>query len=215
MKTTTEITEPQEIIQAISNVIPQFTKGDHLIAHLLRSPGKIRFADEQERHGSDLLRVFGLANLPNKEISYDIRLYGTKRERRMGLQYMIDDSSLSNEIFVAWNGGAVSQGENSVYINLVNDTDMEFNLDKKSFGIRSLGGGDYEFSYPIGVDGKAVQRNNQRFFRTKHRFLLSEPWVGPDTVSVLIQKPSLSATLQLLVPKQISRIDLNALPQLS
>jgi hypothetical protein len=216
MKSTKEIINTQEIVQAISNVIPQFTKGKHLLAELLTGPAHIRFASEDERKDSDLFRVLGLTNIRNKSIDFDIRLYGAREENWMGLQCLIKDSSLNTEIFVAWHGGAVSQEKNRVYIALTGDTDMSFNLDTESFGIRTAPRGTFEFNYPIGSDGKAVQKDDQRFFQTKNGFLLSEPWVGPDAVSVKIQKPEVwGATLHLQVPSRINRIDLNALPQLS
>lgn len=215
MKLIKEITNPQEIIQATSNVIPQLTKGDHSISWLLTHSNVIQFANENEWSKNDLFRILGSAPSLRSTFNYDIRLYGAKEAKQMGLTSKISSSSLRRDIAVVWSGGAVSDGRNCVYINLMNETDMEFNLDTNSLGIRSTSEGRYVFNYPVASEGGVDQLGSGRYYETINHFRLSEPQVGRDTVGVFIQNPTISAEMLLIVPKQISRIDLNALPQLT
>lgn len=208
-----EFTHPEEVVDAISNVIPQLTQGDHLVAQLFTSSKDLRFATESERHFSDLLRASGSAESPYGVMSYDLRLFGTRKEKWTGLDFIISTPLFPNRILSAWHGGAVDSKANSVYINIIGDTDLSFNFDTQTLGIGSMHPSTWELEYKFDESG-TVTLGDRGVVYTREGLVLSQPDVGADVVSILIQRPSNKQTLALVVPKQITRVDLNALPEI-
>lgn len=203
-----------DVRQVIQNVIPALIEGNHTLARALQETARSKDSRDLQfsRRGypGDLLAVTGF----DKYLGHiDIRLFNsTNASTQLFLEFEPPD--LNHGLFFAYDGGAVNDNSPRLYGNLKDIVDFEFNLNKQRFGIRSIGMGQFQNTYPFGQQ-EAVIFQPLRYKQLNPKDVQFSGFeVSNNIAGLTIGWVDQGAPVSITLPAIVDKIDLNALPVL-